>query len=144
MLRAGDRGATLAEAGGVGLRGHIEGAAFGARKTTPRFEWIAFGGAHLMGKCPSACIDVRLGGRPLLPGLSPHANGDCLRSLSWRAGIVARTARRNCAAPDYVSRWTGSTMANRATVITFVNTVVGMALIAVAFYLVHVAVRRFF
>ena len=32
----------------------------------------------------------------------------------------------------------------RATVITFINTVVGMALIAVAFYLVHLAVRRFF
>ncbi len=31
----------------------------------------------------------------------------------------------------------------RATVVTFINTVVGMALIAVAFYLVHLAVRRF-
>ena len=31
----------------------------------------------------------------------------------------------------------------RATAVTFIYTVVGMALIAVAFYLVHVAVRRF-
>ncbi len=32
----------------------------------------------------------------------------------------------------------------RATVLTFVNIVVGMALIAVAFYLVHSGVKRFF
>jgi hypothetical protein len=32
----------------------------------------------------------------------------------------------------------------RATALTFTYTVVGMALIAVAFYLVHWAVRRFF
>jgi hypothetical protein len=32
----------------------------------------------------------------------------------------------------------------RATVVTFVNIVVGMALVAVAFYLVHIGVKRFF
>jgi hypothetical protein len=31
----------------------------------------------------------------------------------------------------------------RATLVTFLNIVVGMALIAVAFYLVHVGVKRF-
>jgi len=32
----------------------------------------------------------------------------------------------------------------RATLITFVNIVVGMVLIALAFYVAHIAVRRFF
>jgi hypothetical protein len=32
----------------------------------------------------------------------------------------------------------------RPTVMTFINIVVGMALIAVGFYLVHMGVRRFF